>query len=428
MDDSVLDTKLSKFNWQSDRTFQVNTGPGFETLVKQLPKEWDLTCFIWTGKANTWRSRTGRGAQRVGSMVDCEFRSTSKSGSKDLGWVYHIEKYFDEDEDALEYAARIRQFIDSKTIRELLKAKKAGDLHMSKLESKTWSVLESLFLESKQYRGDNSVTLTDLQKMVSAIAEAGGLHTPGLVHIEKGSRPKANIDKNGGMFSCDFNFDPKIWGKWFDSQDLALSMAAMDKDVTSQYAGRSQGHTVHKKNWGGQVVNTPGKPRGDFERRPSMMDRYDVLMQGEVTKSTKVDKKTKKVVEVASGRLLRVAYSPSIGSTEERKARLLALISGKQVPSLSRRPQPHTPHPDPADAADAISTKAPSVPRVGQNLKIVGDDEPESQRSASGTAPSSFSSFLSKHNAEYQPQSKRNRTDDDDAQDALDALFPKQKK
>ena len=232
---------------------------------------------------------------------------------------------------------------------------------------KTWAVLESLFNESKQYRGDNSVRLVDLEKLVDAIKEKGVMRDA-----------TARIDKAGGTFSCQFGFDPKIWGKWFDSQDLALSMAAMDKDVTAQYAGRSQGHTVHKTNWGGRVVNSPGKPRNDFERMPSAMDRYDVLMQGEVGPRAKVNKRTGQTTTEDAGTLLRVAYSPSIGSTEERKARLLALISGQAAPELKRRPQPYIPEPDRREAEKAISTPAPSVMRVGQNSKRAkgdGDDE-----------------------------------------------------
>jgi hypothetical protein len=238
-----------------------------------------------------------------------------------------------------------------------------------------WSLLESLFTESRLYRGDNSIRLVDLNAILGAIVEKGQL-----------ASPDTDIHKDGGSFSCHYQFDPKIWGKWFGSQDLALSMAAMDKDVVAQYAGRSQGHTVHKTNWGGRVVNSPGKPRGDFERMPSAMDRYDVLMQGDITSRTKRNKKTGGLEEVPVGDLLRIAYSPSIGSTEDRKARLLAFMSGEAAPDLSRRPQPHVPEPDRLSTAKAIDTPAPPVPRVGQNLKRSkadsDDDEAEAALSA----------------------------------------------
>ncbi len=242
--------------------------------------------------------------------------------------------------------------------------------HLDSTSSHAWLVLESLFRESRQYRGDNSIRFVDLTKLLEAIQDNGSLQDP-----------QTSIHKDGGSFSCRYDFDPKIWGKWFPSQDLALSMAAMDKDVTSQYAGRSQGGTVHKTNWGGRIVNSPGKHRGDFERMSSAMDRYDVLMQGEVEVRTKVDKKTGVSSQVPHGTLLRIAYSPSIGSTEDRKARLLAFISGEAAPELARRPQPHVPEPSRDAAEKASGTPAPPVPRVGQNLKksaaSTADDEAE---------------------------------------------------
>lgn len=235
--------------------------------------------------------------------------------------------------------------------------------------TKTWQMLEALFRESKQYRGDNSVRLVDLEKLMASIADKGEFKGGSGVHLQKTDKGfQAHVDPKGGSISCQYGFDPKIWGKWFSSQDLALSMAAMDKDVTAQYAGRSQGHTVHKTNWGGRVLNSPGKPRNDFERLPSAMDRYDVLMQGEVT--TKIKRsKSGELEEVPVGNLLRIAYSPSIGSTEERKARLLALISGQATPELRRRVQPHIPEPSKDDAQHAMNQPAPPVPRVGQNMK-----------------------------------------------------------
>lgn len=287
---------------------------------------------------------------------------------------------------------------------------------------KTWKILEALFRESKQYRGDNSVRLVDLEKMLDAIMEKGQIQDPG-----------TTIHKDGGQFSCHYGFDPKIWGKWFTSQDLALSMAAMDKDVTAQYAGRSQGHTVHKTNWGGRVVNSPGKPRGDFERMPSSMDRYDVIMQGEVGPRAKVNSRTGQTTTADVGTLLRVAYSPSIGSTEERKARLLAFLAGDAAPELRRRPQPHVPEPSKADVERSSTLPAAqNLLRVGQNTKGEKDDD---ARKAPASAPQKsrdrpdFSQYLSKHNAEYKPQTqdRKARTADDDAEDAMAALFPKGK-
>lgn len=225
----------------------------------------------------------------------------------------------------------------------------------------SWSLLEALFRESRQYRGDNSVRLKDLESMLAAIGEKGRILDS-----------TTSIDQRGGAFSCQYSFDPKIWGKWFASQDMALSMAAMDRDVTAQYAGRTQGYTAHKTNWGGRVVNSPGKARSDFERMPSAMDRYDVLMQGDITSKVKRNKRGE-LEEVPVGNLLRLAYSPSIGSTEDRKARLLSLISGQAAPELKRRPQPHVP--EPGKGAEEKNPPAQRVPRVGQNLRTTKPDD-----------------------------------------------------
>lgn len=284
-----------------------------------------------------------------------------------------------------------------------------------------WPLIETLFREEKRYRGDNAVRLVDLEKMLDAIIDDGDL-----------ADPNTTIDPNGGAFSCKYKFDPKIWGKWFPSQDTALSMAAMDKDVTAQYAGRSQGYTAQKTNWGGKIVASPGKARGDFERMPSAMDRYDILMQGDITSRTSRDKKTGELKEIPVGNLLRVAYSPSIGSTEERKVRLLALMSGQEVPGLKKRVQPHVPEPTKKEIEKAAVTNQPagSVRRVGQNVKFATDDDDDGpeRKSLAGGGVSHFSSFLSKHAAEYQPRQKKPKTAAEIEQDAAEALFPPEKK
>ncbi len=284
--------------------------------------------------------------------------------------------------------------------------------------SDVWSLLEGLFRESKQYRGDNSIRLQDLEKLLGAIAEKGGLREPG-----------TRIDPKGGSFSCQYRFDPKIWGKWFPSQDAALTMAASDKDTVNQYAGRSQGYTSQKANWSGRVINAPGKARSDFERMPSAMDRYDVLMQGEITMRVKRNRKTGELEEVPDGDLFRVAYSPSIGSTEERRARLVSLISGQQAPALARRPQPHVPEPTKADLTRASSTNRPAqpVPRVGQNVRPGADDDNDVDRALAdrgGGGSDSFRTKMAKHNAEYQPAPRKPPEEPNDD----DALFPKKRK
>lgn len=283
----------------------------------------------------------------------------------------------------------------------------------------TWTHLDRLFREERKYRGDSSVKFQDLTKMLDAIAEKGGLKDP-----------NTSLDPQGGAFSCNYRFDPTIWGKWFPSQDAAaLTLAASDRDVVRQYAGRSQGYMAHKTNWGGRVVNVPGKARGDFEQLPSAMDRYDVLMQGDITQDVKRDRKTGELKTIEVGVLHRVAYSPSMGGLEERKARLVALISGQASGALPRRPQPERPEPTKADLTRAAVTNRPAqpVPRVGQNVRQGSDDDDIDSllnRRGGGADNSSFRSRMAKHNAEYQPSAKRPPEEPDD--DA--ALFPKKRK
>ena len=240
-----------------------------------------------------------------------------------------------------------------------------------------WNILEQLFRESKQYRGDTSIRYQDLQKMIMG---DGTPNYPGL----KGGR----MDKNGAAFDTDYGFTPSIWGKWYPSQDPALTMASTDKDVVGQYAGRPQGGTIHKANWGGKVSNVPGKARGDFERMHSAMDRYDILMQGEVTKTTKVNPKTGQTQEVEKGRLYRVAYSPSVGSSEERRARLLALMAGQTPGPLGRRPQPEvsTPSKDDLQKWDGEVAKAHGI-QGRRRAAADAEDAENTRRAARGLPP-----------------------------------------
>lgn len=230
-----------------------------------------------------------------------------------------------------------------------------------------WLQLETLLREQKQFRGNNSVTLADLQDMLDDIMDKGEILDGDL-----------EIDPEGGFIVCKYQFDPKIWGNWMTNPNAALIMATSDKDVVNQYAGRPQGGTVTKKNWGGRIKMDPGKARTDFERLPSAMDRYDVIMIGEITDHTGAKGNVHK-----KGILQRVAYSPSIGSSDERLTRLKALANGQQPPPLSRRPQPVRPEPTPDELKhrdkqypDGSQIRnPPPVPRQGQNLKIKKPDD-----------------------------------------------------
>jgi len=119
-----------------------------------------------------------------------------------------------------------------------------------------------------------------------------------------------------------------------------------------------------KRNYGGRVIYVPGKERPPAGNMlGSAMDRYDIMMVGDVTAQTRRNKKTgaDEVIEV--GMLKRVAYAPSIGSTEERAQRLQDLLAGRS-PQPTRRAQPELP-----DAPDQNLPPAQPVARVGQNIR-----------------------------------------------------------
>lgn len=210
---------------------------------------------------------------------------------------------------------------------------------------RAWKILEALIREAKQYRGDSGWTLKQLNDLMQ-----GSEHRPGVT-----GRP---ANREGEVVDADYKFDPSIWGKWYPAIEPALTMASTDKDVVGQYAGRSQGSMSFKTTWGQRVVNLPGKARSDFERLPSAMDTYDVLMQGEVGK----DAKGRPV-----GFLKRIAYTPAIGSSDERRDRIQAMMAGSSVGPLKRRVQPDRPNPPEGSAND--KNPAQPVLRVGQNVK-----------------------------------------------------------
>lgn len=232
-----------------------------------------------------------------------------------------------------------------------------------------WSLLERMLLESKQYRGDTGVTFKALTELILGKPGRG----PGIL----GRPPKPE----GEAFDCSYSFDPSVWGKWFPSLSTAMQMAVTDKD--RQHVGTPQGGTVMKRNYGGRVVYSPGKPNNEFERLPSAMDRYDVLMQAEVTARTVPDPKTKKMKTTGSGVLMRMAYSPSIGDANARTARLQALMSGQDPGPTTRRPQPVRPEPTKQDIAKWDRQHPPAQPviRTGQNVRTAkapkddGDNE-----------------------------------------------------
>lgn len=198
---------------------------------------------------------------------------------------------------------------------------------------KTWNLLENLIIETHQYRGDTDVRFKDIETLVAEI------------NNKKSLKYGKDLNPDGGLVVCQYKFDPTIWKKWFPSKDQALAMASTDKDTVNQHAGRSQGGTTMKTTWSGRVVNMPGRARRDFEMLSSAFDKYDIIMHGDIKEETSLDKKNKKVITKEAGILYKFAYSPSMGSTEERKMRLMMLLNGQKPSPLHRRPQHELPVP-----------------------------------------------------------------------------------
>lgn len=296
-----------------------------------------------------------------------------------------------------------------------------------------WKIIEGVLRgpirEGKQYNGNTAVRYKDLHKLF-----VGDEYRPGI----SSDAP----DPQGGVVDCDYDFNPSIegWNKFSPSIKQALAYAAADKvggGSPDQYAGKSQGTHMLKKNWGGQVVAAGGKPRSDFERMPSAMDRYDVLMIADISEKQVMNKKTGKLETRKEGSLKKLAYSPSIGSAEERSARLQALMAGEKPAALKQRPQPNVPEPEKQDVkAPAMSPRHPAepahdVPRIGGNMGMGHKD----YGSAGGKASLDFTKKLAQHNADFKPspqnpdtraKARGNAPSDDD--DDSDTLFPKKKK
>lgn len=229
-----------------------------------------------------------------------------------------------------------------------------------------WNLLERILLnETKQYRGATGVTFKALIELIQGKGERPGI-------LGRPPRPE------GEAFDCEYKFDPSVWGNWSSSARTAVDAASTGGN---QHVGAPQGSTTMKKNYGGRISHVAGKPKSDFEALPSSMDRYDVLMRAEVTEETVPDKKTRTMKVIKRGVMLRMAYAPSIGRTEERAARLQAMMDGRSPTALTRRPQPERPgvvrdptkqDPDSDDPYwhDKVRASVPDAPRVGTDGRM----------------------------------------------------------
>jgi len=277
--------------------------------------------------------------------------------------------------------------------------------------------------EERMYRGETGIRLQDLGKLFRAVF---------------GDDPPP-VDPNGGMVELNWKASPRVWSRWARTISAAAAFASTGDD---QYVGRHQGGTVMKRNYGGRVVFEPGKPRSDYERLPSAMDKYDVMMIGDVTGAPvptdqKVVDLSRKGLDNAKIIVKRIAWSPSIGSAEERTKRLQDLLAGKQV-ELPRRAQGLVPDaPKNPDELAALQRRgagrnAPApplpepVPRQGHFQRPTSDDDGEERiaRTGGGAATNNaFRAKLSRHNAEYQPSVRKPPVDQVPDDDDPDRLF-----
>jgi hypothetical protein len=244
-----------------------------------------------------------------------------------------------------------------------------------------WKLLERLIREAGegvQFRGITGWRYKDLSKL---LAGDGSDHNPGLT-------PGEPPEQNGGMVAGDnYEFDAdRGWTGW-GALGPALAIASTDK-AGENHHGKAQGDKMFKTTWGQKAVAQPGKPRTDFERLPSAMDRYDVLMSARIV--TTLNRKGEPRKE---GQLIRLAYSPSIGSQEERAARLKALFDGKQPSQLLKRPQPHVPEPIKPDPEkpetmlpDPVDVKSATGGHMGMGSLAPRELDPDDDRRVSGPA------------------------------------------
>ena len=113
-------------------------------------------------------------------------------------------------------------------------------------------------------------------------------------------------------------------------------------------------------------------------------------------------KKNGEIVKTKKGKLTRVAYSPSIGKREDRRARLIALMAGAIPLPLPRRPQPFNPNQSRSKKDEPV--KPTPAPGEGDSI---GNTSSSSVRSAGAMNDRDYARRLAKHNDEYVPSFER---------------------
>lgn len=224
----------------------------------------------------------------------------------------------------------------------------------------TWQRLNE-FLEShvlpeeRMYRGETNVRMKDLEALFDTVR--AGDPDSGAAYTTDERVLSGRPDPHGGSADVNFPVDPRVWGRWARTPDTAAIFSTTRDD---QYPGSPRGGTVMKRAHGGRVFYQAGPRSTSHEQMPSAMDRYDVMMVGDVQGGAVPTKgvTTSQGLGGASIFVRRIAWSPAIGSTEERQRRLQALLGGGQAGPLRRRPQPASPTaPNPGRKDDPTDPK-----------------------------------------------------------------------
>ena len=231
---------------------------------------------------------------------------------------------------------------------------------------KIWITLENILRESilpeeKMYRGDSSVRMKDLRTLFQRLRDDG----KGNASTSDEKVLSGDPNPEGDFIYCHYEVSGDVWDRWSRTPEFAKIFGATDN--RSQYAGMSVGGTMVKKNYGGRISYEPGKPSNAHEMQPSAVDKYDVMMVADVV-GAHHSQKDKNVVLLKGNKnayiiVKKIVWSPSIGSFDERRERLQALMTGMIPKPLTRRPQPEIPQKD-------KETEVPppkDLPKFGKN-------------------------------------------------------------
>lgn len=250
-------------------------------------------------------------------------------------------------------------------------------------------------VEERKYRGDSFVNYSDLKRLFVGKPPSN----PGFTG--SAPNPKGGVARGKYSLTVDLVLGDSS-PSWYDDLQIALANATSQSSKEFQ-SGNPQGYTVVKKNYGGQITAQASQMRQHHNTNlASGMDRYDVVCVAD--HDYVMDRSG---VMKPKNTLLRVAWTPAIGSAEERAARLEAFLSGKTPTNPSRDPQPERPSPTKDDEKRWSDEKVKSAELYGKASEPtkVGAD-----RGGSATN-NDFKDKLAKRNQEFEPSYTRKNQD-----------------